>query len=58
MLTVIGVAKPIYEAPPFTGYADPAEEDRHEELIEAAGQHGSTSGEVLLEASCDVLAVR
>lgn len=55
---MIGVAKPIYQAPPFTGYADPAEEDRHEELIEAAGQHGSVSGEVLLEASCDVLAVR
>jgi nucleotide-binding universal stress UspA family protein len=35
-VAVIGVADPIYRTPPFTGYADPAEEDAHYRLLKEA----------------------
>jgi hypothetical protein len=33
-VTVVSVAEPIYPNPPYTGYADPAEEEAHRRLLE------------------------
>lgn len=105
-VTVVSVAEPIYRNPPYTGYADPAEEETHRRLlaeatrklasrgiacetveparepvdaiVEAAREtgadlivvgsrhrgvarsllFGSVSGELFVEAPCDVLVVR
>lgn len=105
-VTVVSVAEPIYRTPPYTGYADPAEERRREQLLADARGYlaergvavqtrvlvgdaadavvaaardadasllvvgsrergllrrlllGSVSGELLVEAPCDVLVVR
>lgn len=105
-VTVVSVAEPIYRNPPYTGYADPAEEEAHRRLlagatgklaargivcatleparepvdaiVEAAREasadlivvgsrhrgvaqrllFGSVSGELFVEAPCDVLVVR
>jgi nucleotide-binding universal stress UspA family protein len=35
-VTVISVAEPIYRTAPYTGYADPGEEQAHRRLLEAA----------------------
>jgi nucleotide-binding universal stress UspA family protein len=35
-VTVVSVAEPIYRQPPYTGYADPAEEEAHRRLLEEA----------------------
>ena len=35
-VTVVSVAEPIYKTAPYTGYADPAEEQAHRRLLEAA----------------------
>jgi nucleotide-binding universal stress UspA family protein len=103
---VVSVAEPLYPMRPFTGYADPAEEERHrllldeatrtlagdgvtastlepvgqtaEAIVEAAREQqadlvvvgtrqrrlierllfGSVSGQLVVEAPCDVLVVR
>ena len=43
-VTVISVAEPIYQNPPYTGWADPEEEREHRQLIEDAtrmlAEHG------------------
>jgi nucleotide-binding universal stress UspA family protein len=35
-VTVVSVADPIYPDPPYTGYADPGEEQTHRRLLEEA----------------------
>ena len=35
-VTVVSVAEPIYAQAPYTGYADPAEEEAHRRLLEEA----------------------
>ena len=105
-VTVVSVADPIYRARPYTGYADPIEEEGHRRLLEEAtrtlgdqgiaaaslvpvgetaeaivaaaheldaelivvgSRHrslvqrlllGSVSGELVVDAPCDVLVVR
>jgi nucleotide-binding universal stress UspA family protein len=105
-VTVVSVAEPIYGHAPYTGYADPAEEEAHRRLLERATRRlvgygvaaatvvparetvvaileaaretgadlivvgsrhrgvvrrllfGSVSGELVVEASSDVLVVR
>jgi nucleotide-binding universal stress UspA family protein len=37
-VTVVSVAEPIYSNPPYTGYADPGEEQAHRRLLEEAAQ--------------------
>jgi nucleotide-binding universal stress UspA family protein len=37
-VTVVSVAEPIYPNPPYTGYADPAEEQAHRRLLEEAAE--------------------
>jgi nucleotide-binding universal stress UspA family protein len=37
-VTVVSVAEPLYPAPPYTGYADPMEEERHRRLLENASR--------------------
>ena len=37
-VTVISVAEPLYGNPPYTGYADPAEEEAHRRLLTWATQ--------------------
>jgi nucleotide-binding universal stress UspA family protein len=37
-LTVVSVAEPIYPNPPYTGYADPSEEQAHRRLLEQAAE--------------------
>ena len=37
-VTVVSVADPIYPAPPYTGYADPSEEQTHRRLLEEAAE--------------------
>ena len=43
-VTVVSVADPLYRDPPWTGYADPAEEQSHRRLLQEAvqelGRHG------------------
>jgi nucleotide-binding universal stress UspA family protein len=38
-VTVISVAEPIYRNPPYTGYADPSEEEAHRRLLDEAVEH-------------------
>jgi nucleotide-binding universal stress UspA family protein len=105
-VSVISVAEPLYNSPPYTGYADPGEEQAHGRLLEEAREtlaaqgleaatvepagktadevveaaralgadlivvgtrrrgiverlvRGSVSGELVVEAPCDVLVVR
>lgn len=49
-VTVVSVADPIYHTPPYTGYADPAEEEAHRRLLEEATRtlagHGITAATV------------
>lgn len=35
-VTVVSVAEPLYRTPPYTGYADPAEEEAHRRLLDEA----------------------
>jgi nucleotide-binding universal stress UspA family protein len=35
-VTVISVAEPVYRSRPYTGYADPIEEDKHRALLDNA----------------------
>ena len=35
-VTVVSVAEPIYRTAPYTGYADPGEEQTHQRLLDAA----------------------
>ena len=37
-VTVVSVADPIYPSPPYTGYADPEEEQAHRRLLEEAAE--------------------
>jgi nucleotide-binding universal stress UspA family protein len=37
-VTVVSVAEPIYANPPYTGYADPGEEQAHRRLLEEAAE--------------------
>ena len=37
-VTVVSVADPIYPDPPYTGYADPGEEQAHRRLLEEAAE--------------------
>lgn len=37
-VTVVSVAEPIYPNPPYTGYADPGEEQAHRRLLEEAAE--------------------
>jgi nucleotide-binding universal stress UspA family protein len=37
-VTVVSVAEPLYPAAPYTGYADPIEEERHRQLLENASR--------------------
>jgi nucleotide-binding universal stress UspA family protein len=37
-VTVVSVAEPIYPNPPYTGYADPGEEQAHRSLLEEAAE--------------------
>lgn len=37
-ITVVSVAEPLYPAGPYTGYADPMEEERHRQLLENAAR--------------------
>ena len=37
-VTVVSVADPIYPDPPYTGYADPSEEQTHRRLLEEAAE--------------------
>src|SRR5512132_3603087 len=37
-VTVVSVAEPLYPAAPYTGYADPIEEERHRRLLENAAR--------------------
>jgi nucleotide-binding universal stress UspA family protein len=37
-VTVVSVAEPLYPAAPYTGYADPIEEERHRHLLESASR--------------------
>jgi nucleotide-binding universal stress UspA family protein len=37
-VTVVSVAEPIYRTAPYTGYADPGEEQAHRRLLEAAAE--------------------
>ena len=37
-LLVVSVADPIYPDPPYTGYADPSEEQTHRRLLEEAAE--------------------
>jgi nucleotide-binding universal stress UspA family protein len=37
-VTVVSVAEPLYPAGPYTGYADPIEEERHRHLLEDAAR--------------------
>lgn len=43
-VTVVSVAEPVYPNPPWTGYADPEEEQTHSALLQEAvqelGRHG------------------
>lgn len=49
-LTVVSVAEPIYGEPPYTGYADPIEEERHRTLLANAARalrsHGISAATV------------
>jgi nucleotide-binding universal stress UspA family protein len=65
-VTVVSAAEPIYRQAPYTGYADPAEAT-DADLIVVGSRHrgvvrrlllGSVSGELVVEASSDVLVVR
>ena len=46
-VTVVSAAEPIYRHTAYTGYADPAEEEAHQRLLEAAtkrlAEHGVTA---------------
>jgi len=37
-VTVVSFAEPLYPAAPYTGYADPIEEERHRQLLENASR--------------------
>jgi nucleotide-binding universal stress UspA family protein len=37
-VTVVSVAEPLYPGAPYTGYADPMEEERHRHLLENASR--------------------
>jgi nucleotide-binding universal stress UspA family protein len=37
-VTIVSVAEPIYPNPPYTGYADPGEEQAHRRLLEEAAK--------------------
>jgi nucleotide-binding universal stress UspA family protein len=58
-LTVLSVADPLYRTPPYTGVADPAEEDAHRRLLEEAtgrlAKLGVTSTPVERTGSPDVV---
>ena len=43
-VTVVSVADPIYGEPPYTGYADPIEEERHGTLLDNASRSLSAHG--------------
>ena len=96
-VTVVSVAEPLYPMRPYTGYADPAEDELHRRLLDDATHtlardgitaataivdaardtradlivvgtrhrrlierllFGSVSGQLVVEAPCDVLVVR
>jgi hypothetical protein len=48
------LAEPLYPAVPYTGYADPIEEDRHRHLLE----FDRLADELVVKAAADVLVVR
>jgi nucleotide-binding universal stress UspA family protein len=37
-VTLVSVAEPLYATAPYTGYADPMEEERHRRLLDNAGR--------------------
>src|SRR5512132_2160447 len=43
-VTVVSVAEPLYPAAPYTGYADPMEEERHRRLLENASRSLAAHG--------------
>lgn len=43
-VTLVSVAEPLYPAAPYTGYADPMEEDRHRHLLESASRSLAARG--------------
>src|SRR5581483_8490969 len=43
-VTIVSVAEPIYRNPPYTGYADPSEEQAHRELLDHAVQTLAAQG--------------
>jgi nucleotide-binding universal stress UspA family protein len=43
-VTVVSVAEPLYPAAPYTGYADPMEEERHRRLLENASRSLAVHG--------------
>jgi nucleotide-binding universal stress UspA family protein len=43
-VTVVSVAEPLYPAAPYTGYADPIEEERHRQLLENAARSLAAHG--------------
>ena len=43
-VTVVSVAEPMYSAAPYTGYADPMEEQRHRRLLENASRSLNAHG--------------
>ena len=43
-LAIVTVARPIYRDPPYTGYADPADEDEQRRVLEAAHEDLASGG--------------
>ena len=43
-VTLVSVADPIYRSRPYSGYADPIEEDKHRELLEKAARAFAEQG--------------